>query len=68
MQVAPFDDFYQFNNATPAVTQYDTSLSKWNSYQGGRYQQAVSSLTYIDNDLYTGTAGKFGIYGMFRIS
>jgi len=45
-----------------------TSLSKWNSYQGGRYQQAVSSLTYIDNDLYTGTAGKFGIYGMFRIS
>jgi len=63
LQVAPFDDFYQFNNASTAVTQFNTDLTKWNSYQGGLYQQAVSSLTYIDNDVYVGTQGNFGVYG-----
>ena len=67
MQVAPFDDFYQFDNASSAVTQYDTSLTKWNSYLGGSYQQAVSSLTYIDDAVYQGTSGGFGVYGKFRI-
>ena len=67
MQVAPFDDFYQFDNASNAVTQYDTSLTKWNSYLGGPYQQAVSSLTYIDDANYNGTSGGFGVYGKLRI-
>ncbi|WWD18304.1 hypothetical protein CI109_102754 [Kwoniella shandongensis] len=37
-------------------------MTKWNSYKGGPYQEAVSSLTYIDNSLYQGTSGQFGVY------
>ncbi|KAK4685409.1 beta-glucan synthesis-associated protein KRE6, partial [Tremellales sp. Uapishka_1] len=62
-QVAPFDSSYQFDNASTDVTQYDTSITKWNSYLGGFYQQAVSSLTYIDSAGYTGTSGALQTYG-----
>jgi len=63
MQVAPFDAGYQFNNASSAVTQYNTDLTSWNSYLGGQYQQAISSLTYFDTNYYVGTTGDFNVYG-----
>ena len=34
------DDHYQFDNGSTAVTQYDDTLTKWNSYLGGDYQHA----------------------------
>jgi hypothetical protein len=52
-QVAPYDDYYQFYNTTSAYyTQYNTSITSWNSYLGGYYQQAVSSLTTVPSDIY----------------
>lgn len=35
---------------------YDPSLTLLNSYQGGVYQQALSGLTYLNNDWYDGKA------------
>ncbi|ODN74370.1 hypothetical protein L202_06781 [Cryptococcus amylolentus CBS 6039] len=62
-QVAPFDPSYEYLNTSKGAIQYDTDLTKWNSYKGGVYQEAVSSLTYIDNANYVKTSGGFGIYG-----
>ncbi len=62
-QFAPYDDYYQFNNASTAVTQYNTAITGYNSYLGGLYQQAVSSLTNIPSANYAGTSGAFGVYG-----
>ncbi|OCF31258.1 glucosidase [Kwoniella heveanensis CBS 569] len=64
MQVAPFDNGYQYLNSSKGAVQYDTDLTIWNSYKGGTFQEAVSSLTYIDNDLYQGTSGQFGVHAV----
>lgn len=66
-QIAPFDDSYQISNTSVDFQQYDTSLAHWNSYKGGQYQQAVSTLMYIDNDNYQLTQGGFGVYGQFSL-
>lgn len=63
LQVAPFDYQYQYNNKSNAVEMYDSDVTLWNSYLGGVYQQAVSALTYVPNDVYTGTSGNFNMYG-----
>ncbi|CAK9780700.1 unnamed protein product [Cutaneotrichosporon oleaginosum] len=63
-QVAPFDADYQFDNSSDAVTIWATDITKWNTYLGGVYQQAVSGLVYVDNGVYTGTSGLFNIYGV----
>ena len=62
-QIAPFDDLYQYGNTTADAPQYDTDLTKFNSYKGGSYQEAVSSLTYISSDNYQLNAGDFGVFG-----
>nr|ODN86871.1 glucosidase [Cryptococcus depauperatus CBS 7841] len=62
-QVAPFDERYQYLNTTKGGVQYDTDMTLWNSYLGGVYQEAVSSLTYVDNANYVNTGGQFGVYG-----
>ncbi|ODN95906.1 glucosidase [Cryptococcus wingfieldii CBS 7118] len=62
-QIAPFDPSYEYLNTSEGAIQYDTDLTSWNSYKGGTYQEAVSSLTYIDNANYVETRGGFGIYG-----
>ncbi|KIR60302.1 glucosidase [Cryptococcus bacillisporus CA1873] len=67
-QFAPFDAGYEFLNTSKGAIQYDTDITIWNSYKGGTYQEAVSSLTYIDSDNYVGTSGKFGIYGFEMFS
>ena len=53
-QLAPFDIWYQPNYDFIAVP--DRSVSSMNSYKGGPYQQAVSCLTYLNNDWYDGQA------------
>ncbi|KAL9071691.1 MAG: hypothetical protein Q9157_005388 [Trypethelium eluteriae] len=51
-QIAPFDTFYQPN--TDYMELYDTSLTAVNVYQGGVYQQAISLITWLNNDWYNG--------------
>ncbi|KAK8858416.1 hypothetical protein IAR55_002643 [Kwoniella newhampshirensis] len=67
-QVAPFDFGYQYLNTTAGATQYDLTKTKWNSYKGGPYQEAVSSVTYIDNSVYRGTSGQFATYAFEMFS
>lgn len=52
-QIAPFDDEYRWDNRSAShFTVYDTSLTKWNTYLGGVYQQAVSALTKMPDRIY----------------
>ena len=66
-QIAPFDDHYEFNNATGMYTLYNPDKTYWNTYKGGEFQQAVSALTMVQNDLYISqkgaTSGQFGAFG-----
>lgn len=63
VQVAPFDDFYQFNNKSNGVEIYNSDVTLWNTYLGGVFQQAVSGLTSVDSSVYQGTSGRFNVYG-----
>lgn len=51
-QCAPYNYQYEFNNATPATTIYDSTLTSFNSYKGGVFQQAVSAVSYVDSANY----------------
>ncbi|ESK95791.1 glycoside hydrolase family 16 protein [Moniliophthora roreri MCA 2997] len=51
-QIAPYNYKYNFDDTKTTI--YDTSLTKYNSYKGGPYQQAVSAVTYIDDINYDG--------------
>ncbi|WVQ75724.1 hypothetical protein IAR50_005354 [Cryptococcus sp. DSM 104548] len=71
LQLAPFDDYYQYDNTS--VTQYNTSITSFNSYLGGTYQQAASSLTTVPSNIYynqddvtgwTGSSGQFAMFGI----
>ncbi|KAK6002385.1 hypothetical protein QM012_002023 [Aureobasidium pullulans] len=53
-QTAPFDIFWRPN--TDFIEVYDPSISEMNSYQGGVYQQALSTVTLLNNDWYDGKA------------
>nr|XP_018262958.1 glucosidase [Kwoniella dejecticola CBS 10117]OBR85116.1 glucosidase [Kwoniella dejecticola CBS 10117] len=68
-QVAPYDDYYQFNNRTGMVEIYDDDVTMWNTYLGGYYQQAVSGLSLMPDRIYRnqvvgGRSGEFGIFGV----
>nr|XP_019046651.1 glucosidase [Kwoniella bestiolae CBS 10118]OCF25581.1 glucosidase [Kwoniella bestiolae CBS 10118] len=68
-QVAPYDDHYQFNNRSGFVEIYDESLTEFNSYLGGYYQQAVSGLTLLPDRIYSnqvvgGRSGEFAEFGV----
>lgn len=54
LQVAPFNYKYQFNNASSVTPIQDSSITSFNSYKGGQFQQAVSAVTYIDSQNYNG--------------
>lgn len=64
LQTAPYDESYQWNNGSDYVTLYNPDISKFNSYIGGVYQEAISGLTNIPDDAYdlapTPRAVKFG--------
>ncbi|KAJ9623452.1 beta-glucan synthesis-associated protein [Taxawa tesnikishii (nom. ined.)] len=53
-QVAPFDTLWRPN--TEFIEVYDRSVSSMNAYQGGVYQQALSTVTNLNNDWYDGKA------------
>ncbi len=51
VQVAPFNIGYQFNNASSS-SPTQGSTTKFNSYKGGPFQQAVSAVTDISSSNY----------------
>jgi beta-glucanase (GH16 family) len=51
-QVAPFDIWYQPDYDYLEV--YDNEQSMMNTYRGGVYQQALSGVTWLNNDWYDG--------------
>lgn len=55
-QTAPFNFQYVFDKSTPPTTIYDSSVTTFNSYTGGPFQQALSAVTYIDSQFYNDTA------------
>lgn len=61
LQVAPYNYQYQFNNASPATTINDSSITTLNTYLGAVYQQALSALTVVDSQNYGGNG--YATYG-----
>ncbi|KAK4547870.1 hypothetical protein LTR36_010589 [Oleoguttula mirabilis] len=53
-QIAPFDLLWRPN--TDWIEVYDDQVSEMNAYQGGDYQQALSTVTNLNNDWYDGNA------------
>ncbi|KAG6897558.1 hypothetical protein C0992_000341 [Termitomyces sp. T32_za158] len=51
-QCAPYNYQYQFNNASPATTIFNSDITKFNTYKGGVFQQAVSAVSYVDSANY----------------
>ena len=68
-QLAPYDDYYQFDNLSTGATEiHDTALTNWNTYLGGFYQQAVSGLTLLPDRIYYdqtigGRSKEFTVFG-----
>lgn len=64
LQTAPFDVDYAWKNSSDHATLYQ-STSKFNSYTGGVYQEAVSGVSVIPDDAYelapTPRAVRFGV-------
>ncbi|OWZ69788.1 hypothetical protein AYX14_04840 [Cryptococcus neoformans] len=66
-QVAPYDDRYQSDNSSKNFKHYDTDLTYWNTYLGGPFQQAVSSLTRLPRNIYwdqPGDSKQFAVFAM----
>ncbi|KAH6912798.1 beta-glucan synthesis-associated protein [Coprinopsis sp. MPI-PUGE-AT-0042] len=51
-QIAPYDFQYRVNE--DGITVHDAAISERNSYMGGPYQQAVSTITDVPTDIYEG--------------
>ncbi|KAH9890083.1 glycoside hydrolase family 16 protein [Cubamyces lactineus] len=51
-QTAPYNYQYEFVNTSDVTPIYDSSITKFNSYKGAQFQQAVSAVTDIDNSNY----------------
>lgn len=62
LQIAPYNYQYQFNNASPATTINDSTITTLNTYTGAVYQQAVSALTTVDSQYYNGQ--NYATYGL----
>ncbi|RDX50206.1 glycoside hydrolase family 16 protein [Lentinus brumalis] len=60
-QTAPYNYQYEFDNSSDVTPIYDTSITKFNSYKGGVFQQAISAVTDIDSTAYAGQ--KYATYG-----
>lgn len=72
-QLAPFDAGYQFSNTTAGAYKiHDSSITAFNSYLGGTFQQSASALTMIDDEIYINQntidpnsgSGEFRVFGM----
>jgi beta-glucanase (GH16 family) len=53
-QAAPFDIWYQPDYDYTEI--YDTAVTEMNTYRGGPFQQALSGVTWLNNDWYDGKA------------
>jgi hypothetical protein len=61
-QVAPFDDYYQWNNASANYVIGNSSRTVLNTYLGGVFQQAVSAVTETDQGCYEAGTRCFSTY------
>lgn len=61
-QWAPFDAAYQWKNTSANLIIPDTDATQFNSYQGGAFQQATSSLTETNQSCYELGTGCFSVY------
>jgi len=62
-QFAPFDLYYQYNNASDLVINYNPSITSQNSFLGSTYQEAASLLTTTDQNCYQYGTGCYSTYG-----
>jgi len=62
-QWAPFNPYYYWVNNSNTYKIFDTENAAFNTYLGGVYQQATSTVVITDQDCYTGNTGCFSIYG-----
>ncbi|KAI6249749.1 hypothetical protein HI914_01334 [Erysiphe necator] len=53
-QAAPFDIFYQPDYEYIEI--YDHNITSMNNYRGGPYQEALSGITWLNNEWYDGNA------------
>ncbi|KZO93672.1 glycoside hydrolase family 16 protein [Calocera viscosa TUFC12733] len=60
-QVAPFNDWYEFDNTTTTLYGQNGN-TVYNGYKGGVYQQSVSAVTLVSNENYNNTA--YGVFGV----
>ncbi|EJF56666.1 glycoside hydrolase family 16 protein [Dichomitus squalens LYAD-421 SS1] len=60
-QTAPYNYQYEFVNTSDVTPIYDTSITKFNTYKGGVYQQAISAVTDINNANYNDQG--YAVYG-----
>lgn len=60
-QVAPYNYQYKYNNASPATTIFDSSVTHLNTYTGGVFQQALSGVSTISSSNFGGNG--YGTYG-----
>ncbi|KAI0051117.1 glycoside hydrolase family 16 protein [Auriscalpium vulgare] len=54
VQVAPFNYQYQFDNSSGSTPITDATVTKFNTYKGGIYQQAISATSLLDSQNYGG--------------
>lgn len=60
-QTAPYNDQYQFDNSSDVTTIFDSSITNFNGYKGGVFQQAISSVTDISSNNYNNVG--YATYG-----
>ncbi|KAL0960926.1 hypothetical protein HGRIS_005933 [Hohenbuehelia grisea] len=60
-QTAPYNYKYHAIESEPQTTIFTPDITEYNSYKGGPFQQAVSALTYIEDQFYNDTA--YATYG-----
>ncbi|KAG5654257.1 hypothetical protein H0H81_005500 [Sphagnurus paluster] len=53
-QCAPYNYQYEFDDSSPATTVYNSAVTSLNTYKGGIWQQAVSAVTYTEDQNYNG--------------
>ncbi|KAA1469787.1 glycoside hydrolase family 16 protein [Dentipellis sp. KUC8613] len=59
-QTAPFNFHYTYDNSSASSPIYNPSITKFNTYTGGTFQQALSAVSYIDSANYGGNG--YGSY------
>ncbi|KAG8885362.1 hypothetical protein FRB97_001437 [Tulasnella sp. 331] len=62
-QFAPFDMFYQYNNASDVVINYNPALTVQNVFAGSTYQEATSLVTTTNQECYELGTKCYSTYG-----